>query len=237
MNIVGGKMFIAIEGLDGSGKYTQASILAEELMRVKGKEKVITLSYPKYGSPCCIAVEKFLRGDFGLNAEEIDPYTVSTFYAIDRYADYKENWGKKYDSSMYIVADRYVQSNMIYQLAKLHKEDWDDYIKWLEDLEYNHNGLPKPDLTIFLDVPIEVSQKLMTERYKGVENAKDINEKNLDYLMKCKHVVDYLATNFSWKTISCIKNGVMLPKEEIAKLIKIYVRNQEKVKNFTIEGY
>lgn len=228
-------MIIAIEGLDGSGKHTQAEILAECLRQEKGINNVIILSYPKYGSPCCIAVEKFLKGDFGTDVERIDAYTASTFFAIDRYADYVEGWGKYYNPAMYVVVDRYVQSNMIHQMAKLHKEEWDKYIVWVEELEYKHNGLPKPDLTIYLDVPIEVSQKLMTQRYSGDENSKDIMERNLDYLAKCHCVAEYLSIRKNWKVINCTKNDEMLSREEIAEQIKFYVKKQEKISNFELK--
>lgn len=227
-------MLIAIEGLDGSGKATQAKLLSDWLSEEKGSKNVISLSYPKYGAPCCAAVEKYLRGDFGDNAEDISAYTASTFYAIDRYADYKEGWGKYYNPALYVVADRYVQSSMLHQMVKLHKEEWGKYIDWLEDLEYKYNGLPKPDLTIFLEVPIDISQRLMSERYNGHEENKDINERNLDYLAKSYCAIDYLARKKNWKVIKCVKEGEMLSREEIAEQVKFYVKKQERVSNFEL---
>lgn len=228
-------MLIAIEGLDGSGKQTQAELLSKALKNDKGENNVISLSYPKYGSPCCIGVEKYLKGDFGQKPEDVNAYTASMFYALDRYADYAENWGKHYTEGMYVVADRYVQSNMIYQLTKLPKSEWDTYIRWLENLEYKYNGLPKPDLTIYLFIPIEISQRLMTERYIGDETKKDIHEKNVEFLQKCFNVADYLSKRQGWKIIDCTNSdGTLKSKEEIAARVYAVIKSKEKAISFNV---
>ena len=228
-------MVITIEGLDGCGKHTQAKLLGEYLKSTKGEGNVIELSYPKYDSECSIGVRKFLNGDFGTEVNEVNPYTISTFYALDRFADYAENWGKLYSEDKFVIADRYVQSNMLYQLARLHREEWNQYINWISDLEFKYNGLPKADLVIYLSVPIEVSQKLMTERYQGDDTKKDIYEKDMDYLLKCSKVAEYLIDNQNWKVVNCTENGKMRDKEDIADEIKAIVRKKERVANFVVK--
>lgn len=92
-------------------------------------------------------------------------------------------------------------------MVKLDKSKWDNYISWCEDFEYVKMGIPKPDLVIFLDMPVEISQKLMSERYKGDESKKDVHENNVKFLNDCREAALYSAKSQSWSVINCSNNN------------------------------
>lgn len=192
---------IVIEGLDGSGKSTQIERLTNRLTESGLKIKKIKL--PDYDSECCAPVKKYLNGDFGKNPEDVNAYAASSFYAVDRFANYKTKWKKDYDSGTVILADRYTTSNAYHQATKLPADKWDSYFDWLQDFEYEKIGIPKPDVVIYLDMPIEISQRMMSERYKGDESQKDIHEANIDYLLKCRVAAKRAAEVMGWVVIDC----------------------------------
>lgn len=136
-----------------------------------------------------------MRGDFSKNAADVNAYAASTFYAADRYASYKLCWEKNYLNGDLILASRYVCSNAIHQMSKLPENEWDGFLEWLEDYEYDKLGLPRPDRTIILDIPVELSQKRLSERYHGDESKKDIHESNIAYMTACRKSALYAAKN------------------------------------------
>lgn len=192
---------IIIEGLDGSGKSTQTELLEKYFKNNTVDYKKIKL--PDYDSPSSTLVNMYLGGEFGKNASDVNAYAASAFYAVDRFASYKLKWKDDYDKGTIILADRYATSNSIYQMEKIPNAKWDEYLKWTEDFEYNKIGIPRPDLVIFLDMPVEISQKLMTSRYKGDESKKDVHEVNVDFLNACRKSALYAAEKQGWKVISC----------------------------------
>ncbi len=207
--------FIVIEGLDGSGKATQTEILREKLQS-KGN-RVTKLTFPDYDNPSSSLVKMYLGGELGDKPYDVNAYAASAFYSVDRVASYLKFWKNDYETGAVILADRYATSNIIYQMSKLSKEEWDSFIKFQEDFEYNKLKVPKPDLIIYLDVEPDVSQKLLLGRYKGNENKKDLHEKNLDFLLNCRKSALYAADKLNWKKITCTKNGKMRTIEEISK--------------------
>lgn len=204
---------IIIEGLDGSGKSTQTALLEKYFENIGKNYKKIKL--PDYDSPSSTLVNMYLGGEFGSNADDVNAYAAGAFYAVDRFASYKLKWGKDYNDGVLILADRYATSNLIYQMEKIPENQWDSYIDWSTDFEYNKIGIPKPDLVIFLDMPVEVSQKLMTSRYNGDENKKDVHEANVDFLNKCRKSAFYAAKKQGWKIVSCSDGENPLPVDEI----------------------
>lgn len=192
---------IIIEGLDGSGKSTQTQLLEDALKKDNIEYRKIKL--PDYDSPSSTLVKMYLGGEFGKSADSVNAYAASAFYATDRYSSYMLDWKKDYLSGKVIIADRYATSNSIYQMEKLPLEQWDSYLEWSADFEYEKLGIPKPDLVIFLDMPIEVSQKLMTSRYGGDENKKDVHEANVEFLKKCRKAALYTAEKQGWTVIQC----------------------------------
>lgn len=196
---------IVIEGLDGSGKSTQLELLGETLKKMQIDCK--TVSFPDYDSDSSALVKMYLKGEFGTSPNDVNAYASSVFYTVDRFASYKTNWGKYYDDGGIILSGRYTTSNAVHQTSKLPESKWKEFLDWLYDFEYNKVGIPKPDKVIFLDMPIEVSQKLLTTRYEGDENKKDIHEANTDYLKKCRAAAGFTADYSGWTVISCAKDG------------------------------
>ena len=175
---------IVIEGLDGSGKSTQLELLKDSLKAESIPFKAI--SFPDYESDSSALVKMYLAGKFGDKPSDVNPFAASLFYCVDRYASYKTKWEDDYKSDKVIVAGRYTTSNAIHQTSKLSEEEWKPFLDWLYDIEYEKVGIPKPDLVIFLDMPVEVSQKLLSGRYHGDESSKDIHEKDVEYLNACR---------------------------------------------------
>lgn len=208
---------IVIEGLDGSGKNTQTKLLMEYLQ--KNGEKVKYISFPDYEQPSCALVKMYLNSEFGKNPDDVNAYAASSFFSVDRFASFKKFWQKEYLSDYTILCDRYTTSNAVYQLCKLPKSNWDEFLNWLFDFEYKKLGLPQPDKVIYLEVPIEVSQKLLSKRYCGDENQKDLHEANLNFLKNCQESADYVAKNQNWARIKCSDGENMKPIETIHKEI------------------
>lgn len=207
-----GKLFV-VEGLDGSGKATQAKRLAAALSR-QGKN-VREITFPNYASDSSALVKMYLRGDFGSKPEDVNAYAASSFYAVDRYAGYKNDWGCFYQNGGILIADRYTTSNAVHQCSKLPKEQWDDFLNWLFSYEYDLLGLPVPDAVIYLSVDPQIGQKLMSERYHGDESKKDIHEKDVVYLEASRRAAEYCAAHLGWQTVECTAVGGMRGIEEI----------------------
>ncbi|MDD6603953.1 MAG: thymidylate kinase [Eubacteriales bacterium] len=192
---------IIMEGLDGSGKSTQTRLLEEYFASNDIKYKKIKL--PDYDSPSSTLVKMYLGGEFGSNADDVNAYAAGAFYAVDRFASYKLGWKREYDNGTLILADRYATSNSIYQMEKIDESQWDEYLDWSADFEYNKIGIPKPDMVIYLDMPVEISQKLMTSRYNGDEGKKDVHEANVDFLNRCRESALYAAKKQGWYVVPC----------------------------------
>lgn len=212
---------IVIEGLDGCGKTTQINRLPEVLSK-KGLDSKI-ISFPDYEDPSSTLVRMYLGGEFGDKPDSVNAYAASLFYAVDRYASYKRHWSEYYEAGGVIISGRYVESNAYHQMAKLPEEQWETYLEWLYETEYQKTAIPKPDLVIFLDMPVEVSTAMMTSRYSGDEAKKDIHEKDKQYLSNCRKAAKYAAQNKGWTVIGCAENGsprsIEAISEDIAKCV------------------
>ena len=169
---------IVIEGLDGSGKATQADILFNTLQ--KQGVNVKKLTFPRYDSDSSALVRMYLGGELGDDPDAVNPYACAAFYAVDRVASYLSDWKKDYDSGTVFVCDRYSTSNPLYHISKLPESGYKAYLDWINDFEHNKLGIPKPDAVIYLDMPTEISQRLMSKRYNGNDSKKDLHEKMWD---------------------------------------------------------
>lgn len=205
-----GSLFV-IEGLDGCGKSTQLPLVSGAL-EGRGVPNC-AISYPDYENPSSALVRLYLSGAFGDAAKDVNPYAASSFYAVDRYASYRQFWQSDYENGMSILAGRYVSSNAIYQMTKLPKEQWDAYLQWLNDYEYDKLGLPRPDGVVFLDMPLEMSQRLLLERYQGEEQQKDIHERDLSFLAACREAALFAAEKEGWVILPCADEKGLLPRE------------------------
>lgn len=205
---------IVIDGLDGSGKATQTKLLCERLCAEGFRAR--TLSFPDYESDGSAAVRMYLDGQLGESPDDVNAYAASSFYAVDRVVSYLNSWGKDYRNYDYIIADRYVTSNIIHQMAKLNETERDDYIEWLYDYEYRRLMIPEPDLVIFLDVDPAISQQLMRGRYHGDDSKKDIHESNVAYLNSCRKSAAYAIERLGWTVVKCDDGEKMRSIEEIS---------------------
>ncbi len=196
---------IVLDGLDGSGKSTQLDALDAWMTENAIPHKLI--SFPDYEQPSSVLVRQYLGGEFGGTPDAVNAYAASSFYAVDRYASFKRFWQEEYEQDTVILAARYTTSNAIHQMAKLDEDEWDAYLDWLYDYEYRLLQLPAPDLVLFLDMPPEVSQKLMTSRYNGDETRKDIHERDRAYLKTCRRTALYAAQHDNWTVVPCAVDG------------------------------
>lgn len=194
------KTIIAIEGLDGTGKHTQATKLAEHV----GWE---LRSFPTYNKDSVFArpCEAYLKGAFGNNPDIVNPYACATFYAIDRYESFMNDWGDLYKKGKNFIMDRYTESNIICHLHKFHDDaEKLKQMRGILQLEANM-GIPTAEVVLFLDVDPEVSAKLMTSRYNGNEAAKDIHERSIDLQKKFRESARFAAKHDArWVTIDCM---------------------------------
>ncbi len=211
-----GKLII-FEGLDGSGKGTQTNLLCQAL-RARGAD-LRQITFPDYESDSSALVRMYLSGRFGQRPDDVNAYAASTFYAVDRFASYKTDWGEFYRAGGLVVSDRYTTSNAVHQCSKLPPMHWDGFLDWLFDFEYKKMGIPAPDAVVYLSVDVEVSQGLLAARYHGDAAKMDIQEKDTEYLARSRAAAEYCAHKLGWRRIDCTReeNGkkIMRTPEDI----------------------
>ena len=197
---------IVLEGIDGSGKSAQYRRLCARME--KDGIEYNHIVFPRYDKESSALIRMYLGGEFGSKPSDVNAYAASTFYAVDRYAAYRTDWGKIYEQGGLILSDRYTTSNAVHQGSKLPDEELPAFFAWLSDLEYGKMGLPKPDLVIYLDVDVETSLARMRRRQEKTHTSADIHEKDLAYLERCLHTADKAAVFYGWTRIPYRKNGV-----------------------------
>ena len=207
-----GKLII-FEGLDGSGKGTQAALTAQKL-----RQRGVTLrqvTFPDYDSESSALVKMYLSGRFGQKPDDVNAYAASSFYAVDCIASYKTDWGAFYREGGLVLSDRYTTSNAVHQCSKLPPAQWDGFLNWLFDFEYKKIGIPEPDLVLYLAVDPEVSQKLLENRYHGDESKKDIQEKDREYMARSRAAAEYCARTLGWQRIECTCAGRAIDRKSV----------------------
>lgn len=214
---------IVIEGTDGSGKSTQFKALTQRLRR-EGQE-FKTLVFPQYSEPSSALIRMYLGGEFGTKPSDVNAYAASAFYAVDRYASYKKDWGTWFEEGGLIVSDRYTTSNAVHQASKEPKEKQGEFLKWLYEFEYDKLGLPRPDLTIYLDVPTAFTEQLMRRREAETNTHADIHEQDMTYLATCRETGRTAAKFYGWHIIECVRDGKMRSVEDIHEEIYRLVKN------------
>ena len=219
-----GKLII-IEAGDGCGKATQTEKLYNRLVS-QGKS-VRKVTFPDYQSNSSALIKMYLNGEFGDSPDAVNPYAASSFYAVDRYASYKQDWGEFYRQGGIIIADRYTTSNMVHQAVKIiDEQEKDAFLDWLWDLEFIKFGLPIPDAVMFLDMPPAYSLILRQERAKlqGQEKA-DIHERDEKYLEHCYFNYCAIAQKYQWHKIQCIED------EKLKTVAQIHEEVYQKVQD------
>lgn len=214
---------IVFEGTDGSGKTTQFELLAKRLEAEQiGFQR---LRFPQYEEPSSALIRMYLGGAFGDDPEAVNAYAASTFYAVDRYASYQRVWKDYYQGGGFVVSDRYTTSNAVHQGSKVPEGERAEFFRWLYDLEYDRMGLPRPDLVVLLDMPVELSEQLMRKREQSTGTHADIHERDEDYLKKCRDVALHAAKYYGWRTVSCAKDGAIRGVEDIHEEVYAIVKS------------
>lgn len=213
---------IVLEGTDGSGKSTQFQRMVEHL-QLDGKD-FRRLVFPRYKEESSALIRLYLGGAFGTKPSDVNGYAASAFYAVDRYASYKQDWGNWYEEGGLVISDRYTTSNAVHQTAKEPEENRQEFLRWLYEFEYDRLGLPKPDLVIYLDVPTDFTEKLMRQRESSTGTQADIHEKDMEYLATCRQTGRMAADFYGWKVIHCVHDGAMRTIEDIHEEIYGYVK-------------
>ena len=196
---------IVLEGIDGSGKSAQYRRLCARMENDGIAYNHIV--FPRYDKESSALIRMYLSGQFGENPGDVNAYAASTFYAVDRYASYRTDWGEIYKRGGIILSDRYTTSNAVHQGSKLADGELPDFFRWLSDLEYEKMGLPKPDLVIYLDVDIETSLARMRRREAKNHTHADIHEQDIEYLRRCLRTAERAADFFGWTRIPFMKDG------------------------------
>ena len=213
---------IVIEGTDGSGKSTQFRLLSEHLE----KENIAFkhLVFPRYQEESSALIRMYLGGEFGSKPSDVGAYAASAFYAVDRYASYKMDWGQWYENGGIVLSDRYTTSNAVHQASKETGNAREEYLKWLYEFEYDKLGLPRPDLTIYLDVPTDFTEKMLRGREAATNTQADIHEQDMAYLATCRQCGREAAEYYGWKVIQCVRDGAMRTMEDIHNEISTAVQ-------------
>jgi dTMP kinase len=210
---------IALEGIDGSGKRTQLDLLAREL-DARGYS-THRISFPRYESFFGQLVGRYLNGEFGSLAT-IDPHLSALLYAGDR-LEAKPEIEAALAAGKFVLADRYVGSNLAHQSERVPAQNREDFVTWLKRLEYDLYGLPAEDLVIYLRVPVQEAHRLVglksTRAYTNLK--RDIQEADIKHLEQTALIYDRLATEPNWVRIDCVNeaNGVLNSPEEIHRAV------------------
>lgn len=226
---------IVIEGTDGSGKKTQTALLYEKLKN-NGKN-VVSHSFPSYSLAGSGGVKMYLAGELGKQADSVNPKQASILFAADRVATYLNlETGLKphYENGGIIVFDRYVHSNMIHQACKiLDEKKTEEFLTWLDKLEFDDLCLPRANLVFFLDMPPQISKQLAESRKDYKSGTKtDIHETDANYLKRAYLTAKNVAKKFGWTQISCItETGLLKTPEDISNEIYNIAENYLNNKN------
>ena len=204
---------IVFEGTDGSGKATQTRLLCERLTREGYAFRQLT--FPRYEQESSALIRLYLGGAFGTAPGDVNAYAASTFYAVDRYASYKQDWGRYYEAGGLVVSDRYTTSNAVHQASKLPEGERTDFLAWLFHFEYDQLGLPRPDKVFYLDIPTELTEQMLRRREADTHTAADIHEQDEAYLRRCRENAGHVAVLCGWERVDCVRDGALRTAEEI----------------------
>jgi dTMP kinase len=214
-------ILITIEGIDGSGKNTQAKLLEHSLL-AQGHSVFFT-GYPQYDSWFGQMVGKFLNGELG-SLESVDPRFAALLYAGDRYES-KSQLERALNEGKIVLSDRYVASNLAHQVARAPAEKRTELLRWIEHLEYSIYGMPRESLILYLRIPAAEAQKLVAKKSaRGYTNAKhDLQEGSIRHLEEAAEMYDMLSRSRPWATIQCYdaqRGSIRLPEEISAEMLE-----------------
>ena len=221
--------FIVIDGLDGSGKGTQSELLKK---RLEGAGyKVRLMSFPMYEDESSTLVRMYLGGKLGEHPEDTNAYAASSFFAADRYVSYRTDWKKDIDDpETIVIANRFTTANAVHQLSKMPREDWDSFLSWLWDYEYDKLGVPSPDLVLYLEMTPEISMALVSHRSAETGQVKDIHELDPMHLINSYEAAIYSSEKLGWERMRCFEGDLPLGITEISEMIKEKVSEKLNIK-------
>jgi dTMP kinase len=214
-------LLIAFEGIDGSGKQTQAKLLEQSL---KAEQfAVYSTGFPQYESWFGRMVGKFLNGEFG-PLESVDPHFTALLYAGDRF-EAKQRITSALEAGKIVLVDRYIGSNLAHQVARAPVSQRPEFLNWIEHLEYNIYGMPRENLILYLRVPPQQAQELVARKAtRGYTDAKhDLLEKSIGHLAEAAEMYDMLSRQRPWGTIQCYDaaaNSLRLPEDIAAEVLE-----------------
>ena len=208
---------IVLEGIDGSGKSTQYARLCEhfEIDSIRFRKVV----FPRYDNESSALIRMYLAGDFGKKPSDVNAYAASAFYAVDRYASFKTDWGDWYENGGIVLCDRYTTSNACHQGSKLSEEELPGFLNWLTEFEYVQLELPRPDLVIYLNTELSLSLDQLRNRQKGTDTKGDIHENNVEYLRQTLITGRYAAAHYNWRVVDSIADGCRRSIDDIHREI------------------
>ncbi len=211
---------ISLEGIDGSGKSTQVVLLQEFL--TKNNIAFSYYKFPQYEKTFHgRVVSRFLKGEFG-PIDSVSSHLITLAYAMDR-ATARPNIEQDLKDGKVVVCDRYVYSSAAFQGAKFSGEEQEKFVSFLEELEYKENNMPKEDLNILLDVPVNISVELMEKMGK----KKDIHESAIDFLERVRELYLKLSKGDNWEVLNVVEGTQMRPREEIhSEILQILKKHQ-----------
>ena len=211
-------MLIAIEGIDGSGKGTQAQLLANRLEDFG--EDVDLIQFPRYTETVFgREIGHYLNGEFG-DLMSVHPKLGALLYAGDRF-ETRERLIELLNRDRVVICDRYTPSNQAHHAAKLPSREWDQFFDWVELLEYGVFSIPRPDLVVFLDVDATLSAQLIKKKPKRAytERAADIHEINEAYQAKVREAYHHLVARHNWVRVECMSGPSMKCETEVASIV------------------
>lgn len=207
---------IEFEGLDYSFKETNTKLLVDYIKREKETDKVVLLSFPNYESDSARYVKEYLSGEYG-SAKDLNPYATSTLFLIDRLVTTKRTKIEELlNDGYYVILDRYVFSNIFFQSTKLETfQERKEFRDWIYDLEFNKVGLPRPDITIYMNMPVSVSYPLMQERKNKTGDTIDVHEDNMNFILDVERVANEVIREYNIPIVECSNFGNVREGEEI----------------------
>jgi len=211
--------FIVIEGTDGTGKTTQVKLLGETLSNYNYDG--VIFDFPQYTNVSSALLDNYLKGAYG----KLDPEAASILYAVDRF-DASFSVREHLSEGRVVLANRYVSSNAGHQGAKIFDaQDRIKFFKWLDHLEYTTFNIPRPDLTIILHLPVEMSIELIKKGHEAKGTRPDLHDQDIEHLERAEQVYLEIAELFpSTKLVECSEDGRLLSPQEIHSKVWELVR-------------
>jgi len=199
-------------------------MLCERL--ISENRQIKKLVFPRYDQPSSALIRMYLGGEFGSDPDSVNAYAASSFFAVDRYASFIQDWREYYESGGLVLTDRYTTSNVLHQGAKIIPEEREHFFNWLYDYEFSLIGLPAPDMVIYMDIDIEFATARLRRRETETSTNADIHENDIEYLSNSIESGKQAAAMFGWNSIKCVSNGIERDKEDIHDEIynKVFLR-------------